>query len=143
MSIRFGWSRSQSNPLATDEEDVEEVSSATSESLAAPASPTSGSLDALRNAADTGAQPLPDPAAVWALHARVDDLEKKATKRRAKSNVRGEYHAALEEQAAALHALGFSTFDEFAAVHGAQPGPIAALAPYGAPATSEASVAVD
>ena len=64
----------------------------------------------------------PNPEAVqaiWDLHARVLESEKKTHRRIGAAAARRVYHEALVEEASALSDLGFETFAAFAAMHGA------------------------
>ena len=170
MSIRFGWTRPQAGPQSTDEEQVEDVSSVPSH-LAAhnpPAAP--GRTDAPEKNYEnvpggdgpgeagrsihtpTGAavtQPTPEAVqAIWDLHARVIETEKKTHKRIGAAAARRMYHETLVEEAAALSSLGFDSFASFEDAHGdgapaAQtapltPEPPAPFAPFGAAATDTA-----
>ncbi len=142
MSIRFGWTRPQAQPETSDEDRVENVSSAVSEAGTEPAPDAPGPDRARMPERDehvsgdrdpgaeipTGQIPIgtpvttPTPEAVrsiWEVHARVIETERKSHRRIGAAAARRAYHEALVEEAAALHALGFESFDSFTAVHGA------------------------
>ena len=130
MSIWFGWGRSQATPLMTDDEDVEDVSAAPPN--VTPQPPRAASFDRLREM--TNRVPgAPDPAiaAVFELHERVLEGERKANRFLAKASARREHHEALVAEADALNKLGFQNFEAFAAAHGNTPREVAAAPPAG------------
>ncbi len=117
MSIWFGWGRSQAAPLMTDDEQVEDVSASPPGVASQPASPPAASFDALRNMtndADRMRGTDPAVAAIWELHERVGDAERKANRFLAKASARREHHEALVAEADALSKLGYQSFEAFA-----------------------------
>ncbi len=125
MSIWFGWSRSQATPLVTENEGVDDASARPPDVSGQAASSTPGALDALRDVASRAgiATPAPDTAVleIWELHRRVVEGERKANRFLATPGARREHNEALVAEAAALHKLGYQTFDVFAAAHRAVP----------------------
>jgi hypothetical protein len=146
MSIRFGWTRPQAQPETSDEHRVENVSPVATGADRAPQpehgehvsgygspdadiptgpAPTGQSAtrqSAIGQSAIGTPVTTPTPEAVrsiWEVHARVVETERKSHRRLGAAAARRSYHEALVEEAAALHDLGFDSYDAFAAVHGA------------------------
>src|SRR5207244_4809 len=100
MSIRFGWSRPQAGSEATDDEKVEDGSSAPRNRM--PVTP-----------------PSPEQVqAVWDVHARVAETERRTHHRFGAAAARRAFQATLLEERDALQSLGFESFAAFEAVHG-------------------------
>jgi hypothetical protein len=83
----------------------------------------------------------PNPEAVqaiWDLHERVLESERKTHRRIGAAAARRVYHETLVEEAAALNDLGFETFAAFEAAHGADAttARTAAIAPAATPAAN-------
>src|SRR5579871_3266871 len=139
MSIWFGWSRSQEEPISTDDENVPDGFPA-----ARPDAPASNdALDALRDATSAAGASSATPASTTSdaeaeivqLHERVLDAERRANRVFARGNARREHHEALVAEADALNKLGFQTYDQFAAAHNAPASPVVAPNPSSALST--------
>ena len=137
MSIRFGWTRPQAGLETTDDDQVEDRSSAPADIAAQSDFNVSSSVDARQHVRDdvpdadpsTGTPVTPSPLspdavqAIWEVHARVVESERKTHRRIGAAAARRVYHETLVEEAGVLNDAGFENFAAFEAVHGEQSAP--------------------